>query len=400
MAITTISGQNENKFGTIITYVLGVVGIGLTVYFGGEFIKRIGGVKRMAGLTVAPQQGSQDVYVNDQLIGMAPLEATNIKPGQNKVTLRTGNRQYETKINFLPNDPKYFFAVGMFRDLGTSDTFSGGQDIWFENDDANATIRIVSDPSGAAIFIDKTQIGTTPFVSSSISEGSYDIRLEQTGYDTQTLRTNVKKGYTLNAQVKLFPLPVPAKPGKVTGYDNLYDLSSSNPIITSETINWAAAVPYWTTTRGIELEAGKKTNAEVFDYLVDYKGNIFDSKGVPIVTKEDFSRIKNAKRGAFLGRTIDGNTLTKEAIEAIALIGTDGGSDTTTPGATGKIKIGTTPTGWLRVRNAPSISGAEVAKVNTGETYDVLESAPGWKRIKVSETLQGWVSADYVTAVQ
>jgi hypothetical protein len=397
MSITSLTSQNENKFSTIATYVLGVIGIGLTVYFGGEFIKRYGGVKRTAGLTVAPAQGQQDVFVNDQLIGLAPLEATNIKPGQNKVSLRSGNRQYETQINFLPNDPKYFFTVGMFRDLGTSDTFSSGQDIWYENDDANATIRIISDPSGAQIFLDKTQIGTTPFVSSSISEGSYDIRVEQAGYESQTLRINVKKGYTLNAQVKLFPMPVPPKPALVSGQEILYDLSSSNPIVTSETINWALSVPYWTTTRGVEMETGKKQQAEVFDFMVDYKGNIFDSKGTPVVNKEDFDRVKNAKRGAYLGRTIDGATITKEAQEALALIGSGG---TTTNGSAGKVRIASTPTGWLRVRNAPSTAGTEVGKVNTGEIYTVVEEAPGWKKIKVTEALQGWVSADYVTAVQ
>jgi hypothetical protein len=136
--------------------------------------------------------------------------------------------------------------------------------------------------------------------------------------------------------------------------------------------------------------------------MVDYKGNIFDSKGAPVVNKEDFERVKNAKRGAYLGRTIDGATLTKEATEALALIGTGGGTGTTTttPGALGKIKIAQTPTGWLRVRNAPSTAGSEVGKVNTGEIYEVLEEAPGWKKIKVTASLQGWVSADYVTVSQ
>jgi uncharacterized protein YgiM (DUF1202 family) len=51
----------------------------------------------------------------------------------------------------------------------------------------------------------------------------------------------------------------------------------------------------------------------------------------------------------------------------------------------------------LRVRDAAGLSGAEIARVNTGDKYALLEEKIGWVKIKVSDTVMGWVSSDYVT---
>ena len=59
-----------------------------------------------------------------------------------------------------------------------------------------------------------------------------------------------------------------------------------------------------------------------------------------------------------------------------------------------KVVILDTPTGFLRVRSEASLGGAEVARVNPGETYDLLEESSGWFKIKVEE-VEGWVSAQY-----
>ena len=69
--------------------------------------------------------------------------------------------------------------------------------------------------------------------------------------------------------------------------------------------------------------------------------------------------------------------------------------------ATGKqAKIKTTPTGWLRVRSEPSLDGTEITRVDTGGIYRVLEEQTGWVKIRVSDTSEGWVSADYVELVE
>ena len=60
-----------------------------------------------------------------------------------------------------------------------------------------------------------------------------------------------------------------------------------------------------------------------------------------------------------------------------------------------KVLILQTPTGFLRVRDQASLNGSEIAQVNPGETYQLLDEQNGWYQIKLNNGKTGWVSADY-----
>lgn len=59
------------------------------------------------------------------------------------------------------------------------------------------------------------------------------------------------------------------------------------------------------------------------------------------------------------------------------------------------IKIKETPTGWLRVRSEPSVDASESAKVNPGESYEMVEEKPNWYKILFNDEQEGWVAAQY-----
>ncbi len=59
------------------------------------------------------------------------------------------------------------------------------------------------------------------------------------------------------------------------------------------------------------------------------------------------------------------------------------------------VVIKDTPTGWLRVREEPSLSASEAAKVKPGEKYKYLDKQSGWYKIKY-DNKEGWVSSRYV----
>ncbi|TSA46023.1 SH3 domain-containing protein [bacterium] len=71
-----------------------------------------------------------------------------------------------------------------------------------------------------------------------------------------------------------------------------------------------------------------------------------------------------------------------------------------TPAAviTPKIIVQDTPSGILNVRKGPGVNFDRVAKIKPGEIYDLLEEdkQAGWYKIKVSDTLTGWVTGLYV----
>lgn len=60
------------------------------------------------------------------------------------------------------------------------------------------------------------------------------------------------------------------------------------------------------------------------------------------------------------------------------------------------VEVLDTPTGFLRVRQEPSLSGKEVAQVKPGEIYPFISSENGWTKIKLTDGNVGWVSSEYV----
>lgn len=56
-----------------------------------------------------------------------------------------------------------------------------------------------------------------------------------------------------------------------------------------------------------------------------------------------------------------------------------------------------TPTGWLRVREEPSITASEAAKVNPGDEFELLEEKNNWYKIEYEKGKFGWISAEYAT---
>jgi hypothetical protein len=63
------------------------------------------------------------------------------------------------------------------------------------------------------------------------------------------------------------------------------------------------------------------------------------------------------------------------------------------PPAVAKVMILETPTGFLRVR--ASINGNEIGRVNPGEVLDLVEESEDWYLIRLSDGMQGWISAQY-----
>jgi uncharacterized protein YgiM (DUF1202 family) len=63
--------------------------------------------------------------------------------------------------------------------------------------------------------------------------------------------------------------------------------------------------------------------------------------------------------------------------------------------ATVKIKIKETETGWLRVRESSSSASKEVAKINPGATYTMLEETRDWYKIDLGNGTNGWISTSY-----
>lgn len=61
-----------------------------------------------------------------------------------------------------------------------------------------------------------------------------------------------------------------------------------------------------------------------------------------------------------------------------------------------QVRVLETGTGWLRVRSSSSLSGSEIARVDTGQMIPFLEERDGWVKIKLEDGREGWVSSQFV----
>lgn len=371
----------SNNVSTFIVYGLLLIGLGAAVYFGSDVIRNFASLKGRSSLSAETMYGDGEVYINGELLGTTPLDATAVKPGDNRLVIKDADSEYEVNINFVTST-----EVVVKRDLGVSNLFSGGMNFWLERGDSDIVLSIISDPAEADVYIDGTKVGTTPYSSSNLAVGEYALRIEKTGYETQEARLDINEGHKLNVSANLFAKPVPEKVELLPDSTNIYDVYSDNINIVSNTATWVQGIVYWNTTRGINL-AGLGVNRDrVFDFYLDYSGNLYDAEGSPI-DASDRSVFEDAKTGAYLRKTSDGPGFSAKARETYLGLGSLGGK---------KATILETGVGWLRARSEPNLNGAEVARLDVGTSYSVLEESEGWVKIQINETTSGWVSDTYV----
>jgi hypothetical protein len=60
------------------------------------------------------------------------------------------------------------------------------------------------------------------------------------------------------------------------------------------------------------------------------------------------------------------------------------------------LKVLSTPTGFLRVRDAPSTSGKEITRVSPGDSLILIDEQGSWDKVKLSDGKEGYVSSQYV----
>lgn len=251
------------------------------------------------------------------------------------------------------------------------------------NQNVYGKLKIVSSPS-SSVFIDNAAIGKTPY-EDKYKVGEYILKLIPEGSATETASWQGKVKINKNSLTyvsrelgssdissagEIFTISKMEKPGKSDQYGEVYvetepagaivyldnDEKGIAPLILADVIRGEHEISvfmpgFFRRTQKINVESGYRINAS-------FKLAIDQSQSPP--TKA---------------------TGEKEA----------------TPGAqvkTTQILIKDTPTGWLRVREEPTVNASESGKVNPGEKYLLLEEKEGWYKIKTASG-EGWISSIY-----
>lgn len=246
-------------------------------------------------------------------------------------------------------------------------------------------LQVLSRP-GAAVFLDNVMKGNTPFTN-TLKEGEYLLKIVPDGVATQAASWQRK---------------ISVRPGVLTYVD--VQLESTD-------------IATWADVYGLVKLGGWFNNSSSFMIETEPSGALIyidnDEKGVSPLTMENvsqgghelsvfmpgFSRRSkkiNISPGyqlrAFVKLALDPSQKSQYTIEEPAQFATAAAS---IKEPTSTVSILETPTGWLRVREEPTLSGSESARVNPGQRFELVEEQTGWFKIKIQGQKEGWISSEY-----
>ena len=346
-------------------------------------------VSPKASLLIETPNTKAEAFLNDQSLGQTPLQKDGLSAGEHALKLINDEQIYQTKIELLGGT-----QTVVRREFGPSDTFSSGEVLWFEKTGGPATVSVTSDPDGVVVKLDGRDIGKTPVLIEEVKTGASDLHLSFENFETRKISVRVEDGYQLRISSKLALLPLPASELREIDFGGekvaVYNLSPTNTSLFVDAVSLAKGIVYWVGTRGLGATQTK------LDYFVDSQGAIYDSGGKVFDTETFEGEPVETVTVGFLGQAGD-EELSEQAKTSLTSLTK---KILKTPPIVDKVKILPTGVGWLRVRSEPSLSAAEMTKVNVGEKFELLEEKTGWAKIRLADGGEGWVSSDYVEKIQ
>lgn len=225
-------------------------------------------------------------------------------------------------------------------------------------------ISILSQPSDATVFINDKEVGKTPYEDKNLDVKDYTVKID-------------KEGASWQGKVALTS-------GTVTVINRDLSLDPTSSAGETLSLNKGKGLTIISNPTGAEVE-------------VDGKAYDKTPTAVAIEPGDHTILVNNAN---YLKRSIRAN-LPKGFNLTVSVDLALSEADLTkiqTPVTTQTVElvVKKTPTGFLRVRNKPNLNGGEIAKVKPGDILVLLEELASWNRVRLSDGIEGYVSADYV----
>ncbi len=265
---------------------------------------------------------------------------------------------------------------------------------------ATGSLRVLSSPQ-ASVFLDNKTVGKTPF-EGNVMVGEHMLKLIPESQATDTAPWGGK--ISINKNTRTF---VDRELGSsdVTSSGVIFSLKKSDTAKGNEgeievDSEPAGGIVYLDNDeKGIAPLIMEKVSAGEHELSVYSPGFIRRSQKV---NAEPGFRIMAQFKLAVDPSYQKVEEPTPEATPSGGLTPTTTKAKITPTTTTGKltITIKDTPTGFLRVREEPSVSASESARVKPGDKFEVLDQKSGWYKINYQDSKSGWVSGQYVDKTQ
>lgn len=248
--------------------------------------------------------------------------------------------------------------------------------VFLNRNSGKGALQVTSLPK-SKVYINAELVGETPLclcqLSQMLKAGSYNIKLDPG-----------KPGLTP------FETQIEVSPNVLTAVDRSFDLAG--------------------TSQGSVVNLRKLNDSKQTELLVISSPNkasvSLDNSPVgttPLSLKDltiSDHDIKLSKDG-YKDKIVKVKTVPGYSLEAKVYLGINTKLLEETPiaSAPAKLKILSTPTGFLRVREDSNVDSSEIGQVKPGEEYEIIEDKVGWFKIRLSESSVGWISADYAQKI-
>lgn len=225
-------------------------------------------------------------------------------------------------------------------------------------------LSVSSQPQDATVFLDGKEVGKTPYDQKDLEVREYGIKIEK-GNNIWQGKVRLTAG-TITVVNRELASDSASSAGETLTLDRGKGLTViSNP---SEADVEIDGKPSGKTPVTITIDKGEHT------LLISHTNYL--KRSVPVNLPTDLNMTVSVDLGL---SEADLTAITAPVI-------------TQTP----QVLVKSTPTGFLRVREKPSLNGKEIAQVKPGDILVLLEEQGSWDRVRLSNGTEGYVSTVYV----
>jgi hypothetical protein len=256
---------------------------------------------------------------------------------------------------------------------------------------AKGALQVTANPQ-SKVYLDGKYIGQTPLckceANDMINSGNYTIRLEPS--DSQFGQFEEKISIS-NSVLTVVDRKFGRAGGSEGSIISLSPLKSKDAIeLMVVTFPEQAEVLLDNVLSGMSPLLLEKNITES-DHTLRFKKTGYTEKPVRIRTPKGY------RLTATIYLAVDDQALNPSGSQSASV--TPSGPLTPSPSPSKavaeKVTILQTPNGFLRVRASASLSGAEISRVASGDTFELLDETTGWYKIALTDGTEGWVSSDF-----